>query len=435
MSEFQELKEKANSLRASKQFADALSVYELLWGQHRDICDETDGWSYSVCLQKLGRHAEALALAEELLPLKPEYSNVRNVLCWSTYFLKIKVDKVTDEADFLAAATKIVENSRQQDKNYPYVYTVYKVLDYLDRKFPSDPERMMEWTAKLESEILDDVPQAFTLKDGKEKEFPSDKEKYYNYRTKALLDMGHFDECTALCDEGLEIIKVFHFDNDIWMRRRKAVCKAKQGDIPGAILMMKNVLRRKPDWTIRLELAKLELKIGDRRNAMVNCVEGALEHGDFEKKGNLFKFMADMLETDFRSDDAKKHIAYAYTMRKEAGLRVDDELLSLVEKYGIDVNTLYEGKRQAGAIRRIWEDIKYEDQEQYTGTIRSILPNGKAGFVEAEPRKSYFFTRKDFKGKDDQFIAGTAVTFYLVDGFDTKKGIATRNAVLLRIVR
>jgi hypothetical protein len=55
--------------------------------------------------------------------------------------------------------------------------------------------------------------------------------------------------------------------------------------------------------------------------------------------------------------------------------------------------------------------------------------------VEAEPRKSYFFTRKDFKGKDDQFVAGTAVTFYLVDGFDTKKGIATRNAVLLRVVR
>jgi hypothetical protein len=96
---------------------------------------------------------------------------------------------------------------------------------------------------------------------------------------------------------------------------------------------------------------------------------------------------------------------------------------------------LYEGKRQAGAIRRLWEDIKYEDQEQFTGTIRSILPNGKAGFVEAEPRKSYFFSRKDFKGKDDQFVAGALVTFYLVDGFDTKKGIATRNAVNVRLAR
>jgi hypothetical protein len=244
-----------------------------------------------------------------------------------------------------------------------------------------------------------------------------------------------FDECIALADEGLATIQVFHFDNDNWMRRRKAICKEKQGDIPGAMLIMMNVLRRKADWTARLDLARLQWRVGERRNAMVNCVEGALEHGDFEKKSNLFKFMAEMLEADYRSDDAKKHIAYAYTMRKEAGLRVDDELLKLVEKYGIDVNALYEGRRQAGAIRRIWEDIKYEDQEQYTGSIRSILPNGKAGFVEAEPRKSYFFTRKDFKGKDDQFLPGVQVTFYLVDGFDTKKGIATRNAVNLRIVR
>ncbi len=435
MSEIQELKERANSLRASKQFADALSVYELLWSEHRAICDETDGWSYSVCLQKLGRHAEALALAEELMPLKPEYSNIRNVYCWSTYFHKVKIERVTNEEEFLAAAQNVVDNSRQQDKNYPYIYTVYKVLDYLDKKFPSDPERLIEWTDKLDPALLDEVPQTITLKDGKEKEFPSDKEKFYAYRTKALLEAGMFDECIALADEGLATIQVFHFDNDNWMRRRKAICKEKQGDIPGAMLIMMNVLRRKADWTARLDLARLQWRVGERRNAMLNCVEGALEHGDFEKKSNLFKFMAEMLEADYRSDDAKKHIAYAYTMRKEAGLRVDDELLRLVEKYGIDVNALYEGRRQAGAIRRIWEDIKYEDQEQYTGSIRSILPNGKAGFVEAEPRKSYFFTRKDFKGKDDQFLPGTQVTFYLVDGFDTKKGIATRNAVNLRIVR
>lgn len=435
MSEIQELKEKANSLRASKQYEEALSIYELLWANHREICDVTDGWSYAVCFQKLGRHAEALALAEELLPLKPDYSNIRNVYCWSTYFLKIKTDKVTDEAAFFQAAQNVVGNSRQQDKNYPYVYTVYKVLEYLDRKFPSDPENIIEWTEKLDPTILDEEPQTVTLKDGKVKEFPSDREKYYAYRTKALLEVGRFEECTALCDEGLANIKTFHFDNDIWFRRRKAMVKAKEGDIPEAIKLMEKVLRRKTDWTIRLDLAKLQWKIGEKRKAMLNCVEGALEHGDFEKKGNLYKFMAEMLETEHRSDDAKKHIAYAYTMRKEANLRVDDELLALIEKYGIDVNTLYEGKRQAGAIRRLWEDIKYEDQEQYTGTIRSLLPNGKAGFVEAEPRKSYFFTRKDFKGKDDQFVVGTAVTFYLVDGFDTKKGIATRNAVNLRVMR
>lgn len=435
MSEIQELKEKANSLRASKQFSEALSIYELLWGNHREICDETDGWSYAVCLQKLGRHAEALALAEEIFPLKPEYSNIRNVYCWSMYFLRVKVDRVTDEADFLDAALKITENSRQQDKNYPYLYTVFKVLDYLDRKFPSDPEKMIEWTEKLDPTILEDAPQTITLKDGKEKEFPSDKEKYYAFRTKALFEMGRLDECTALCDEALETIKVFHFDNDVWIRRKKAMVKAKQGDIPGAILLMQNVLKRKSDWMIRLDLAKLQLKIGEKRNAMLNCVEGALEHGDFEKKSSLFKFMAEMLEADNRTDDAKKHIAYAYTMRKEANLKPDDELMTLVGKYGIDVDTLYEGKRQAGAIRRLWEDIKYEDQEQLTGTIKSILPNGKAGFVESEPRKSYFFTRKDFKGKDEQFVPGTVVTFYLVDGFDTKKGIATRNAVNLRLIR
>lgn len=435
MSQVQELKEKANSLRSAQQFSEAIAVYEILWNEYKEECSETDWWSYAVCLQKSGRQADALAIAEVVFPEKPDYNNMRNVYCWATYFTKVKVDRIENEADFLDAARRVVENSRQQDKNYPYLLAVYKVLDFLERKFPSDPEGLVEWTDRLDPAILDDKPQAVKLKDGKEKEFPSDKEKYYAYRSKALLEVGRFDDCVELCDEGLEAIEVFHFDNDNWLRRRKAVCKEKQGDIEGAMVILMNVLRRKDDWSSRLGLARLQYRTGEKRKAMLNCVDGATQHGDFERKGSLYKFMAEMLFNEHRIEDAKKHISYAYVMQKEARMNIDPELLLLAQQFGIDLNTLPEGRRLAGVMRRLWDDIRYEDQIQYTGVIRSVLPNGKAAFVEEAPRKSYFFSRKDFKGKDDEFVAGANVTFYLIDGFDTKKGIATRNAVNVRLVR
>lgn len=434
MSEIQELKEKANSLRASKNFADAISVYELLFGSYRENCNETDVWSYAVCLQKTGRHPEALLMVQDLLTVYPDYSNIRNVFCWSTYFSKVKIESVEDEEAFLTAATQVIENSRQQDKNYPYLLTVYKVIDYLERK-QDKADLMVAWTERLNPELLDDTPQQVTLKDGKEKEFPSDKEKYYDYRTKALLYAGKYDECITTCDEALGTIVGFHFDNDNWLRRRKATCRERFGDVEGALVLMRNVLRHKTHWSIQLEIAKLQNKLGQKREAMLSCLEGAFEHGDFEKKTELYKFMAELLEELGRTDDARKHIAYAYTMRKEANLFVYKDLMELVEKYGIDVTKLYEGKRQAGAIRRIWEEIKYADQEQFTGSIKAILPNGKAAFVEGEGRKSYFFSRKDFKGKDEEMTVGASVTFYLVDGFDTKKNIPTKNAVNVRLLR
>jgi len=63
------------------------------------------------------------------------------------------------------------------------------------------------------------------------------------------------------------------------------------------------------------------------------------------------------------------------------------------------------------------------------GKIKKILPDGKAGFIETEDNKSYYFKTKDFVSKKDKLTIGQKVNFYLEDSFDVKKNQMTKCTV------
>jgi hypothetical protein len=77
-------------------------------------------------------------------------------------------------------------------------------------------------------------------------------------------------------------------------------------------------------------------------------------------------------------------------------------------------------------ITQVWNELKYGNKIRYLGEIKSLLPNGKAGFIESKNSKSYYFKTNQFEGKPQP---GLRVSFYLEEGFDVKKNKKTMNAV------
>ncbi|MBK8154461.1 MAG: hypothetical protein IPK61_16465 [Saprospiraceae bacterium] len=57
--------------------------------------------------------------------------------------------------------------SKQDDQYSPYTQTVFKILEYLNDKAIYPTDKILEWTDKLNFEILDNTPFSFTDNEGK----------------------------------------------------------------------------------------------------------------------------------------------------------------------------------------------------------------------------------------------------------------------------
>ncbi|MCB0538090.1 MAG: hypothetical protein KDE33_11265 [Bacteroidetes bacterium] len=429
MPTFQEIKTQAEQHRNSKNYAEALPLYQEIWENHRENCGKWEGWAYAFCKSKLGLHSEALELCREIYPNNKDFEQIKGLYAWSIYYTEIKDNEIKDEARFFKAAQAITQLTKQEDKYSPYLLVVYKVLEYLNNKAIFNPSKVIEWTDKLEKTTLDATPFSFEDKEGKTRELASKKEQYYSLRTKALFELNRSQDCIECCHEALESFSKFHYDNDIWFKRLIALSNAKLSNFEEAITQLKELLKKKNEWFIQKEIAELFLQVDNINEAEKYAIDGALNFGDADKKLNLYLLIADILQRQGKSDEARKHIEFICKIRQEKQWKIDNELQQQVTLFNIDLSKLPNFKVIQNELRRIWDNLKFSTQDQFKGLIKSILPNGKAGFVEIERGKSYYFQLKDFKGRRDLIKEGQKVIFYLEDSFDQKKNQPTKNAV------
>ena len=150
---------------------------------------------------------------------------------------------------------------------------------------------------------------------------------------------------------------------------------------------------------------------------------------------NLYKLLAKLLQSKGKIDDAKTHIELIYQIRSSRQWRIDSELLDLIKQYKIDTTKLSDERELLRKLKRIWEGLKFGSQELLNGTIRTIISEGRAGFIDTDTRKSYFFSAKAFKEKKELMKQGQRVSFYLEDSFDKKKNQPTKIAVSVKPIR
>lgn len=435
MSDVLEIKKTASELRKNKQYSDALKLYQELWSNHRDECNEWEGWGLATCLRKLEDPEKALEVCRQIYQINPDFENGKNLYAWCIYDIEIKKgdEKIgRDEKDFFKAANAILELTLP-DQYSPYVKTVFRVIDYIIKTRASYPVNdIIHWVDKLDPNSLSKEPFSFIGKDQKHREFQSDQEKWYAIKTKALEKNGAYEQCIDLCEKALYNIPKFHYNNDIWFKRRIALSKAHLGDKRNAAEELEVLLQNKKEWFIQHELARIYYDLGEIEKALAFAIEAALNFGKDENKWELFVLMAQILRRQGKIDNARNHLAFAVKLREEQGWNIPESLSNMTTEFNINSHDTTDKKELFKKLKTFWEAEKYSSLPCMNGFVKTILRNGKAGFISGEDKKDYFFKISGFKGDRRKLLKGLKVKYNLEDSFDRKKNIRTKAATNIR---
>jgi len=434
MPDFNEIKTKADDFRKAKNYAVALPLYENLWKNFKKQCSKWDGWGYAFCLQKLEKYQEALNVCREVYPSNKDFEQIKSVYGWCIYYTEIKVDKVDDENKFLKAANGILQLSNQEDNYSPYTNTALKVLDYFDKKNLYNAKKILEWTSKINPDLLSTDPFSFTDSQKKKRENASPKEKYFSHLINALFENEQYKNCIELCNTALNSIPKFHYKNEIWFKRKIAQSKFNLNQYDEALLIYEEIIKREKDWFIQKEIADIYFIQNKFDEALKYSVEAALNVGEDNMKVELFKLLAMILSKKGKTIEAKKHIEFAYIVKQENEHKIKDDFIALVNSYKIDTNKLKNYREQLNEMRNIWQMLKFGKQEIFEGRVKKILPDGKSGFISGDNGKDFFFSFKNFIGNGKLLVQGLRVSFFLEDSFDKKKNLATKIAVNIKTI-
>jgi len=434
MNETAELRRKASDLRKGRRYAEAMHLYQELWHEHRDTCNEWDGWGLASCLRKVGESKKALEVCRDVYQLAPDFVQGRSLYAWCIYDTELKKENeeiLRDENTFFKAA-KAILGLTQQDQYTPYVKTVFRVIDYIAKSRSSFPAKdILPWVDELDYNGLSETPFSFVSDDGKRMEIQSDKEKWFAIKTKALEKSASYRECIELSEMALNSIRKFHSSNDIWLKRRIALSKANLGDKKSSADDLENLLRDRKEWFIQHKLAQIHFDLDQTDQALKYAIDAALNFGKDENKCGLFMLMAQILIEKGDTDEAERHLAFAASLRVDSGWTITDPLQKLLKEYNVD----WESKNKKDlkkALRQFWSQQKFLGLPAMQGVIKTILPNGKAGFISGDDGKEYYFNITEFKGDKKNLTRGAKIIFNIIDSFDKKKNRETKAAANLR---
>ncbi len=73
-----------------------------------------------------------------------------------------------------------------------------------------------------------------------------------------------------------------------------------------------------------------------------------------------------------------------------------------------------------------WEKLVEEIKESIKGEIKTIIQDGRVGFIKSEEGNDYYFKVISFKGEKKIIEPGLKVKFYLENSFDKKRNRNTK---------
>lgn len=416
MTEINELKQQASELRKQGAFQEAVKPFRILWEEHRDECNEWDGWGYAFSLRKIGNISLACEVSKEVYEQWPEFEHNRSLSAWCIYDTEIKKDIEEikqNESDFFEAVNKII-NLVDQDKYSPLSLTIFKVVDYLEKSKNTYPaEFINNWLERLNPEGL--TLETWTGKDhrGRPMEHASDKEKWFVKKAKALFELGRFQDYINISQQALEVIPVFHYRNDKWIKRLIALSYYALGEYEEGLVWLDQIMDHQAEWFLHQDKARFLSHIGDVKEVLKHAALAALAPQQLGFKWSLFFEIGKILLDQGEIDLAKKHLTLAYKIRLDNEWSIPEDLQSFIEEAGVDISEEIDTRKLEQKLREYWESLTVADLEKMTGTIKNLVGAGKSGFISGKDGEDYYFQVKNFKGDARQLKPGMDVGFYI----------------------
>ena len=444
-----EVSAEINTLRKNQQHKEALEFFK----RHHNEFSKKDlagnEWIVSnvlSCLRKTGQLDAGFKFLEwlEYKVDKDSPALVRNTYVWLLYdkLKELKNGSPGTDSEWLFAKAKDI--LPYLDLKNVISYNAFSKVFFMVIEIETKIKNNTNW--QFVDSFLDiATPENFSTEcktitvteQGRDKDIEqaSDREKWYSEKTKALQNLEKYEQCLRMSETALKSIQKYHYDNDLFFKRRIALCKGYLGQKDLAVEDLKNILSRRKEWYIQWEIATFYFELKKYDDALKYAVDAILNFGDLEKKWELVFLLGKILSAQVKTEDARKHVLFAYQIRTEKKWKIPQELQAEIEKLQIDTSGPLSCEQMHKELKGYWRSIKRTDSPKLRGKIKKILQNNIAGFICGENGKDYYFKFKDLHVKKEDIEIGLPVEFLAEKSYDKKKERESEQAIDVHILK
>lgn len=274
-------------------------------------------------------------------------------------------------------------------------------------------------------------------------ELASAKEDWYAFKTKALYEAQHYQECFNLSKKALESFEKFHYSNEVWFARRIALSKKHLGNSDEALNELLQVLKRKKEWFIQNEVAEIYKEKGEIDKAFNYATDAINNFGDIEYKVGLLVLIGDLLKSKGEQELSFKHYLLSKLLRLQEEWSVPSSLTSTLNQFSFSQTDISGLPKLKAELKNYWNSLKPQQTEKkhfpkptkegLKGRIDKILHNdekGADGFLKYDNSKSVYFRVNATDTIISKLKVGLEVEFKLLPPKDDKK----EKAINLKII-
>ncbi len=313
-----------------------------------------------------------------------------------------------------------------------------KKFSYLLKKFKDKPT--INWTVvnkfcdlvsvdSLDTECI--TKEVERKGEKKPMELASSKEDWFAFKTKALFETQHYQECFDLSKVALETFEKFHYSNDVWLARRIALSKKHLGNSADALNELLLILKRKKEWYIQNEVAQIYKENGDNEKAFKFAISAINNFGDLEYKVGLLVLIAELLALKDEKELSFKHYSLSKLLRLQEEWNVPNTVSLALGQFTFEQITIEKLPDLKRELKKYWSSFnpqqtapKQNTTQRQTGKIDRILHNdekGADGFIKFDGNKSIYFRINATEEIIKKIAVGLEVEFKLLPATEDKK--------------
>lgn len=381
------------------------------------------------------KYEEIISLLGNVKDLSNDSYVIRNYFFWSYYRTRFIIEDAFSERNISSTkefVKRVIKDYSNEDMLFQIVIMKY-IAHEMDKASPNY-SAVNDFLDRLNPEILKE--DCFKFKDdkGKNRELASDKEKWYSWKTKCLYEMEDYHNCLKFSQLALENIKTFHYDNDVWFKRRIALSKFELNQKDEAIKLLDEIISVKREWFIFAEKGFMLIKMGDKEKGLQYLIQALKMTGPDQMKLKIYNHFMEIFNERKDSDLSKKTRLFIIRIREKNDWPISDENKKFMNDLSLDLKNLHLSdikKDILDFISREFESIEIST----TGKIERMLTEGKTGLIKPDVGESIFFRVKSILNNTKGFKIGTPVTYQIIDSFDKVKNQPSKEAVQIRIIQ
>lgn len=421
-----------------QQYEEALPLCKELYEAFPETHELWDVQQYANCLKRLNKIDEAEQVCENIYAevngteivqqQNQAFVYIENLYAWILNDKYVRTVTQTDYQyteivlDKLSLLYTLLQDTKATKPSFSYcVLTVLKQLHKDNENI--DSKKCLDLLNLITPSELTAEAKVFTDSTGKTREFASPKEDYYKLKSDFLLDEKQYEDCIICCNEAIETLERLHYDNDVWFSRKIANSLGGLGNIEEAISNLEKLSTVSDKWFLLFEIGKYYAQLNQFDKALTYMLRAVCTKDPEKMKVSLIEAIGDLLNKTGDISFAQDNYNYARQIRQNNDWPVATALQRKITE---------EKDIESKDIKKKLIQKLYQTSGSKQGKVIKLF-NGRGGFIQAD--HSYYFQFKNFFGKSDFLKIGDYVEFIVINSYDKKKQVETKEAVVITPVK